>query len=176
VGVILKVTPFITEDGLVEMIVSPQISQIDPTLSFPISANANGTGTINAPVIDMRSADTVAVTPDGLTVVIGGLMQTTKTETVTKIPFLGDVPLVGNLFRRTQKSDAKSELIIFLTPHIVAAPTELAALSAKEKQRSDATKGLTEQELNKFLEALPKEKTSPDSTRKPGKVAPVSPP
>jgi general secretion pathway protein D len=176
VGVILKVTPFITEDGLVEMIVSPQISQVDPTLSFPISSNANGTGTINAPVIDMRSADTVAVTPDGQTVVIGGLMQTTKTETVTKIPFLGDVPLVGNLFRRTQKSDAKSELIIFLTPHIVAAPTELAALSAKERQRSDASKGLTEQELNKFLEALPKEKTSPDSTRKPGKVAPVSPP
>jgi general secretion pathway protein D len=176
VGVILKVTPFITEDGLVEMIVSPQISQIDPTLSFPISANANGTGTINAPVIDMRSADTVAVTPDGLTVVIGGLMQTTKTETVTKIPFLGDVPLVGNLFRRTQKSDAKSELIIFLTPHIVAAPTELAALSAKQRDRSDATKGLNEKELDKFLEELPKQKSAPDSSKKPGKPAPVSPP
>ena len=176
VGVILKVTPFITEDGLVEMIVSPQISQIDPTLSIPISANANGSGTINAPVIDIRSADTVAVTPDGQTVVIGGLMQNTKTETVTKIPLLGDIPLLGNLFRRTQNSDAKTELIIFLTPHIVAAPTELAALSTRQRDRSDATKGLTEEELNKFLDELPKKKTSSDSSSKPGKPAPVLPP
>jgi general secretion pathway protein D len=176
VGVILKVTPFITEDGLVEMIVSPQISQIDPTLSIPISANANGSGTINAPVIDIRSADTVAVTPDGQTVVIGGLMQTTKTETVTKIPLLGDIPLLGNLFKRTQNNDAKTELIIFLTPHIVAAPTELAAMSAKQRDRSDATKGLTEEELNKFLDELPKKKSTPDSTQKPGKQAPLLPP
>jgi general secretion pathway protein D len=169
VGVILKVTPFITDDGLVEMIVSPQISQIDPTLSIPISANANGSGTINAPVLDIRSADTVAVTPDGQTVVIGGLMQTTKTENVTKIPFLGDVPLLGNLFRRTQITDAKTELIIFLTPHIVAAPTELAALSARQRDRSDAVKGLNEEELNKFLDEMPKQKTSPGSDPKSSK-------
>jgi general secretion pathway protein D len=176
VGVILKVTPFITEDGLVEMIVSPQISQVDPGPGIAISANANGSGVINAPIIDIRSADTVAVTPDGQTVVIGGLMQNTKTETVTKIPLLGDVPLLGNLFRRTIKNDAKTELIIFLTPHIVAAPTELAALSTRQRDRSDATKGLTEEELNKFLDELPKKKTSPDSTQKPGKPAPVLPP
>jgi type II secretion system protein D len=172
VGVILKVTPFITEDGLVEMIVSPQISQLDSGPGIPISANANGSGTINAPIIDIRSADTVAVTPDGQTVVIGGLMQTTKTETVTKIPLLGDIPLLGNLFKRTQKDDTKTELIIFLTPHIVAAPTELAAMSAKQRDRSDATKGLTEEELNKFLDELPKKKSTPDSTQKPGKPAP----
>jgi type II secretory pathway component GspD/PulD (secretin) len=171
----LKVTPFITEDGLVEMIVSPSISEIDPTTSIPISASANGT-IVSAPVIDIRSADTVAVTPDKQTVVIGGLMQTTKTETVTKIPFLGDVPLLGSLFRRTQKSDAKSELIIFLTPYIVATPTELAAMSAKQRDRSDAAKGLTEEELNKFLDELPKNKTSPGSTSKSGKSAPATPP
>ena len=83
---------------------------------------------------------------------------------------MGDIPLLGNLFRRTQLSDAKSELIIFMTPHIVAAPNELAALTAKERQRSDATKGLTEEELNKFLDELPKQKTAP--TSKPGKSAP----
>jgi len=174
VGVILKVTPFITEDGLVEMMVSPSISEIDPTTSIPISASANGT-VISAPVIDIRSADTVAVTPDGQTVVIGGLMQTTKTETVTKIPFLGDVPLLGALFRRTQKSDDKSELMIFLTPHIVAAPTELAAMSAKQRDRSDAVKGLTEEELDKFLDELPKHKTAPNSSSKSGKGVPGAP-
>ena len=113
-------------------------------------------------------------TPDGETVVIGGLMQDSKTETITKIPLLGDIPLLGNLFQRKQKDHAKSELIIFLTPHIVAAPSELAALTAKERDRSSAAKGLTEEELNRFLDELPKKKTSPDSTSKPGKPAPVA--
>jgi general secretion pathway protein D len=176
VGVILKVTPFITEDGLVEMMVSPQISEIDPTLSIPVSQSANGTA-INAPVIDIRSADTVAVTPDGVTVVIGGMMQTSKSKTETKIPLLGDIPLLGNLFKRTQLSDSRTELVIFLTPHIVQAPKELAALSAKERERSDATKGLTEEELNKFLDELPKsKKAAPDGTPKSGKGALVLPP
>ena len=71
---------------------------------------------------------------------------------------------------------SKSELIIFLTPHIVMGPKELAALSAKERERSAASKGMTEEELNKFLDELPKQKTSPDSTPKSGKGALVSPP
>jgi general secretion pathway protein D len=170
VGVILKVTPFITEDGLVEMMVSPQISQIDSGPGIPITANANGT-TVNAPIIDIRSADTVAVTPDGVTVVIGGMMQASKSKTDTKIPLLGDLPLLGNFFKRTQISDSKTELVIFLTPHIVLSPRELAALSAKERQRSDAAKGLTEEELNKFLDELPKKKASPEATPKSGKGA-----
>ena len=172
VGVILKVTPFITGDGMVEMIVSPQISRLDPNNSIPISVSANGT-TISAPVIDIRSADTVAVTPDGQTVVIGGLLQTSKAETTTKIPLLGDIPLLGNLFQRKQKADSKSELMIFLTPHVVAAPGELAALSAKQRERSDAGKGLTEEELNKFLDELPKKKTAPDAPADSSKPAPV---
>jgi general secretion pathway protein D len=173
VGVILQVTPFISRDGMVEMIVSPQVSEIDPTTSIPISTAANGS-TINAPVIDIRSANTVVDTPDGETVVIGGLMQNSNTETITKIPLLGDIPLLGNLFQRKQKAVNKSELIIFLTPHIVLAPTELAALTAKERARSSATKGLTEEELNKFLEELPKKKSTPDATSKSGKSAPAA--
>jgi general secretion pathway protein D len=65
---------------------------------------------------------------------------------------LGDLPLLGNFFKRTQISDSKTELVIFLTPHIVLSPKELAALSAKERQRSDASKGMTEEELNKVLD------------------------
>jgi len=170
VGVILKVTPFITADGLVEMIISPQISSIDQTLTVPISSG------VSAPVIDIRSADTVAVTADKQTVVIGGLIEADKANTETKIPFLGDIPLLGNLFKRSQKSSTKRELIIFLTPNIVQAPTELAVLSAKERERSDATKGLTEEELNKFLDQLPKQKSTPGASPVPGKAAPVLPP
>jgi type II secretion system protein D len=175
VGVILQVTPFISGDGMVEMIISPSISRLDPGPGIPISSSANGT-TVNAPIIDVRSADTVAVTPDGQTVVIGGLLQNTKAETITKIPLLGDIPLLGNFFQRKQKSDSKSELIIFLTPHIVATPTELAALATKERDRSGAAKGLTEEELNKYLDELPKKKTTPGAASKPGKKAPAAPP
>lgn len=149
VGVILTVTPFITTDGLVEMIVAPQVSSIDTTTSIPISQG------VNAPVIDVRSANTVAVTPDGQTVILGGLMQSSKSKTDNKIPLLGDIPLLGALFRRTQASDAQTELIIFLTPHIIQYPSQVAALSASETRKSDATKAFDEEELNRFLDTVP---------------------
>jgi general secretion pathway protein D len=152
VGVILNVTPFITSDGLVEMIVAPQVSAIDPTLSVPISAG------VNAPVIDTRSANTVAVTPDGQTVILGGLIQNSKSVTDTKIPFLGDIPVLGNLFKRKQTSEVQTELIIFLTPYIVEKPSELAALSSAERARSREMKSLSEKELEQFLDELPKKK------------------
>jgi type II secretion system protein D len=149
VGVILRVTPFITADGMVEMMVSPQISSIDPSLSIPISAG------VNAPVIDIRSADTVAVTADGQTIIIGGLMESDKSATDTKIPFLGDIPVLGNLFKRKQKNDVKTELLIFLTPHIVQNPTELAALTARERTKAEALKDFTDEEINRVLDSLP---------------------
>lgn len=161
VGVILSVTPFITSDGLVEMIVSPQVSSIDTTTSIPISQG------VNAPVIDIRSASTVAVTPDGQTVILGGLMESSKAKTDTKIPILGDIPLLGNLFKRTVRNDEQTELMIFLTPHIIQAPSQLAALSAAETQRSDAPSAFDEKELGKFLEELPGKYSKPDAS-KPG--------
>ena len=149
VGVILTVTPFITADGLVEMIVAPQVSSIDTTTSIPISQG------VNAPVIDIRSASTVAVTPDGQTVILGGLMQSSKAKNEIKIPLLGDIPLLGVLFKRTVKNDAQTELMIFLTPHIIQAPSQLAALSAAQTQKSDAPKAFDEKELDKFFDQLP---------------------
>jgi len=149
VGVILRVTPFITQDGMVEMIIAPEISSIDETFSVPISAD------VSAPVINVRSADTVAVTPDGQTVIIGGLMGETKAHSDSKIPVLGDLPLLGNLFKRRTRSDQRTELLIFLTPHIVNAPTELAAVSERERVKSLSPDSFTEEELNKYLDSLP---------------------
>jgi general secretion pathway protein D len=83
------------------------------------------------------------------------LIETDKSVTDTKIPFLGDIPLFGSLFKRRQTSDVKTELLIFLTPHIVQNPTELAALSARERAKADALKAFEEEELNKFLDTLP---------------------
>jgi len=155
IGIILRVTPFITGEGQVQMILSPETSELvaDRTQWVPISSGPNGS--VSAPVINSRSADTVVVTPDNQTVVIGGMMQNSKAEGESKIPFLGDIPLLGNLFKRKTKSDGRTELIIFLTPHIIPAPTEMAALTDSEREKSEASQGLTEKELNQFLDKLP---------------------
>ena len=151
VGIILKVTPFINSDNMVEMIVSPQISEL-------ADSSVNVTAGITSPIINMRSADTVVVTPDGQTVIIGGLMQKTKQKAESKVPILGDIPLLGNLFKHKTKNDSRTELIIFLTPHIVMAPSQLAGLSKSERSQAHSelpTKLFNDQELDEFLDGLP---------------------
>jgi general secretion pathway protein D len=153
VGIILQVTPFITSDGFVEMIVAPQISSVsDSTVNIAGSTNSP----VLAPIINVRSADTVVVTPDRQTVVIGGLMQNTKLKTENKVPILGDIPLLGYLFKRTQSSDAKTELLIFLTPTIVKSPRDLAQMSEREQARTrDSKQAFSEEDLNRYLNDLP---------------------
>lgn len=157
VGIILRVTPFITSDGFVEMIVAPEISSLDRTQSLPIAEG------VSAPVISTRSADTVVVTPDGQSVVIGGLMENTKSSTDSKIPVLGDIPGLGNLFKRKQKGGTKTELIIFLTPHIVKSPADLRGVSDNEAGRNViAPNAFSQDELNRFLENVPLKQTVPE--------------
>jgi general secretion pathway protein D len=149
VGISLTVTPFIMSDGMVEMAVTPTTSQLAPQSEWvPISTG------IASPVIDSRSADTVVVVPDGMTVTIGGLMQKSTQKAESKIPLLGDIPLLGTLFKRSVNSDAKSELLIFLTPYVVKSPTQLAELSANEKSKTDPAlipHGLSDRQFNRYL-------------------------
>jgi general secretion pathway protein D len=163
VGIILRVTPFITAEGLVEMILSPETSELVPDRTQWVPISSGPGGVVSAPLINSRSADTVVVTPDGQTVVIGGLMQNAKAESESKIPFLGDIPLLGNLFKHKITTDGKTELIIFLTPYIIHTPTEMASISQREREKSDATKALNERELNKFLDTLPATNQPPKS-------------
>jgi general secretion pathway protein D len=140
VGIILKVTPFITADGLVEMIVSPEISSISPQT------------VAGQTVIDKRNADTVVVTRSDQTIVIGGLMSSQKNDTESKVPILGDIPLLGYAFKRRNNDNVKSELLIFLTPHVVATPDELATLSTNERAQLDmAPQTFDKADIKKFL-------------------------
>jgi len=82
-------------------------------------------------------------------------MQRTKSSTEQKIPFLGDIPLLGNLFKRKVTGDSRQELLIFLTPYVIQAPQQLAALSKTEKERTLIPKSYSEQELDRFLDKLP---------------------
>jgi len=133
VGIILRVTPFISSDKTVEMIVAPEISSLsDQTVS--ISSNAS------APIINKRSAETVVVTPNATTVVIGGLMKKEDSSTLQKIPLLGDIPVLGAAFRRTVKSETRSELLIFLTPYIVENSATLTRLTVNEANRAELSR------------------------------------
>lgn len=151
VGIILRVTPFITSDGLVEMIVQPESSGLaDRSQWVPISGGAL------APVINSRMADTVVVVPNAQTVIIGGLMQNAKTSTENSVPYLSKIPLLGNLFKHNAKDNSKTELMIFLTPHIVAEPMQLASVTADENNRVRiAPQAFSEKEMNRFLDNLP---------------------
>jgi Flp pilus assembly secretin CpaC len=107
-------------------------------------------------VISKRSAETVVVTPNGKTVVIGGLMQNQRIDSVQKIPILGDIPILGFPFRRTIKSDEKKELMIFLTPTIVSDPHAVDAVNADELGKTELVdRAFTEKEKSKFLQGLP---------------------
>lgn len=152
VGIIMNVTPFIDSNGKVEMIVQPQISSVSLTQSQSLSAQ------VNAPYINVRSADTVVVTPDSETVVIGGLIAEDQTQSVRKVPWLGDIPWIGNLFRTTSKTGAKTELLIFLTPRIIRTPADFAAVTGQQTVRASAiTNSVTEKEWNQFLDKFPSE-------------------
>jgi general secretion pathway protein D len=145
IGIILRVTPFINAEGLVEMIVSPEISSLSAT-TVPIS------NTVSSPVIDKRSADTVVVTASERTVVIGGLISTQTTDRDSKVPILGDIPLLGYAFKRKQKSDTKTELLIFLTPRVIPSPDDLPGASASERQKLDlAPKAFPPQDLERYI-------------------------
>jgi general secretion pathway protein D len=148
VGIILRVTPFITSNRTVEMIVSPEISSLS-SQTVPIS------NTVNAPVINKTSAETVVVTPDATTVVIGGMMQKQQTSSVDKVPILGDIPILGYAFRHTVKGDEKTELLIFLTPYIVEGTTKLKDLSVGEVNRTDLPDtAFKDSDLNRYLDTI----------------------
>lgn len=169
VGINLSVTPFITDDNLVEMVVAPEISQLtDRSQWVPIAGGGTNAATsVSAPVINSRSADTVVVVPDGQTVVIGGLMQSTKLDSTEKVPILGDIPLLGFFFRHKVTSDAKTELMIFMTPHIVRRPSDLAAVTSAERGKTKiTTEAFKEEDLNRYLDNLPAAEKPPAKKKK----------
>lgn len=160
VGIILDVTPFIGDNRLVEMIVQPQTSAVDSSSPGQIIATGGILGTpIYAPNLNIRSADTVVVTPDAEPVVIGGLIGDDKSSSDSKVPFLGDIPLLGNLFKFHSSSATKQELLIFLTPHIVEATSQLTPMSTREWNQSPViTNSVSEMELEQYLEKIPVKK------------------
>ena len=135
IGVTLTVTPTINREGFIKMHIKPEVSSL--TEWFEIEDDA-GTAQIRLPVVDTSNAETDVLVEDGRTIIIAGLIRETIREYEDKIPILGDVPLVGRLFKSTEESKENKELVIFLTPHIIAGDTTVASLEQKysEKEHS----------------------------------------
>ncbi|MBK8267336.1 MAG: type II and III secretion system protein [Planctomycetes bacterium] len=129
VGVILDVEPNINPDGWVYMKVAPEISDVaDSSIQI-------GPG-VFAPIFTKRKAETFVAVKDGETVVIGGLITTSDSESESKVPFLGDIPGLGALFRTTTRVKRKTELLIALTPRIVRTVEDGYRLSIEERDKS----------------------------------------
>ena len=132
VGLILQVTPHINPAGLVTMDVYAETSQQDAK-SVTLTSGTGTAGGASSPIIDRRYAQNRVAILDGQTIVIGGMMQDSLSDTVDKVPFLGDLPApLGTLFQHTVKTKVKTELLIFLTPHVAQEPTVLPVMSKDE--------------------------------------------
>jgi general secretion pathway protein D len=106
VGLTLKITPHINDSDQIKMEIEIEISEVTGETDL-------------GPLIDQRMAKTVSVVSDQQTVVLGGLVKDVVTETVDKVPVLGDIPILGYLFKKKKTRVEKSNLLIFLTPYII---------------------------------------------------------
>ncbi len=107
VGVSLDIVPYISDKGEITVEIHPEVSDVV------------GTGATGLPVVSKRSVTTTVRVKDGETIVIGGLLQKNESTVRRKIPLLGDIPILGYLFSRTDKTVDEVETVIFITPHIL---------------------------------------------------------
>ena len=132
VGVILTVTPRINRSGTVSLDVNQQINSLVEFTLF------------DAPIISTREASAFVTIKDKQTMVIGGMIKDDKTETVHKTPILGDIPLLGKLFRRADTRVEKTELMVFITPHVVYSDADADRVTAEQREKLHLPNGKTD--------------------------------
>ncbi len=126
IGVVLDLVPRIDDDGTITLAVHPSITDFAGDNVFP--PGAKGAEILaNAPILKVRELDTVVHLRDRETLVIAGLIRQEDRDEVEQVPLLGDIPFLGTLFRHTRQVKRSSELVIFLTPHLVHGGEDFAA-------------------------------------------------
>lgn len=128
-GITLEFRPWITEDGLVELDIRPKVSSLGEELYEGF------------PAIKTREVETRLRLKDGETFAIGGLIQTDKSESISRVPVLSSIPILGELFKQRNQETNKTELMIFITPRIVEQnypeDKEDKSLDESEKQKDN---------------------------------------
>jgi general secretion pathway protein D len=148
----LTVKPQINESDFIRLVISEQTEEIASS------------DQVLGPTTSKRSAKTTVVAKDQETVVIGGIMQDRTIESVSKVPVLGDVPLIGHLFRETTRKKTKTNLLLFLTPYIIKDQADFRTIfERKMKER--------QQFVEQFYGQVPGYDVAVDFSRKPGPLS-----
>ncbi|GAB4371434.1 MAG: type II secretion system secretin GspD [Deltaproteobacteria bacterium] len=153
VGIILRITPHIHESEFVNLEIYQESSAVKGDSLLSISTVG--------PTTTKRSAKTNVLVKNGNTVVIGGMMQETFNTLERKIPLLGDIPLLGNLFKFTSVSRKKTNLLIFLTPHVIRNPVDMEKVTTDHQEKMDR---FIEQNRGEVERIFP-ERTAPAETK-----------
>ena len=124
VGVQLKVTPVINDDGFILMSIRPEVSRIDRTVT-----TSSGD---KIPIVDTTNAETRVMVKDGNTIIIGGLIKNDATRNAEQFPILGDIPLIGMAFKHIREDKLKTEMVVFLTPHIIDGVENMTQFDTKK--------------------------------------------
>ena len=136
VGVTLELTPQVLENDLIRLEIKQEITAIAEAVAQTI-----GTGSASVPVgptTTKRSMETTTIAKDGQTLVVGGLVRDNLTISESKIPFLGDIPILGWLFRFQSRQQEKLNLLVFLTPSLVRDEMDMVDLNARKAAELNA--------------------------------------
>lgn len=175
VGITLKVIPHIGEGGTIRLEIEQEVSAVQPATTGINSADL---------ITSKRSIKTTVLADDGQTIVLGGLIQDDAKRTVSKVPLLGDIPLLGYLFRATRDTKTKQNLLVFLQPTLLRDGTGAAALSQRQYDamrtldmavsKNGKVSRLPERVEAIYQGYLPP-KAAPDAGQPPAEEAPASP-
>ncbi len=132
VGKILKITPHVSEGRSVRLKLSLEVTNLDRVATVATTASR--------PVTQKRTIETTVLVQDNHTVVIGGLIDDNRNDNETKVPGLGDIPILGWLFKTQNKANQKTNLYVFLTPRVIQNPAEADKLLSDKKPSADSIK------------------------------------
>ena len=126
VGITLEITPHVSQGGLIRLNLDTEFTKLLEDVSAPSP---------ETPTTAKRTAQTVVTMNSGATIVIGGLIRDDTTKVQTKVPLVGDMPLLGPLFRSQRDLSQKTNLLIFITPHVMASQEQLLEMTEKKRQQ-----------------------------------------
>jgi general secretion pathway protein D len=131
VGSTLTILPSINADRSVVMRIVQESSSVIPNGGqIPLVVN-NSVEYASIDTVSTATLEGTVLAQDGMTVAVGGMIRTEKTDNESKVPVLGDIPLLGNLFKKREKGAGKSELVLLITPHVLSAPDQGEAVSRR---------------------------------------------
>ena len=137
VGIVLDIQPQISEDGSITLAVNPSVSAVVGTTTSTVNAAGTNAALASAslPVVNRRDLDTVVRIQSGETLVLAGIIQNSESADTSGVPWLKNLPLIGGLFSKKEKSKLRTELAIFITPTLLEDSREIEANRVEAERR-----------------------------------------